>query len=188
MNIIKHRGYKLKLDYYMNMFTTEESEYIYDKLFEIVKPTIQKGKRTKSTLSFGVKGLVYTIKWYGKVTERRVIDWDDYPIIQEIRKRVENETGYTFNTCGLHLYLNGNYGINPHRDREMKPGTVICGLTFGEERLLNMSLFKKDILNIRLLSGSCYIFRPPTNDYYFHSIVKEKDRMKPRISITFRTY
>jgi hypothetical protein len=43
-------------------------------------------------------------------------------------------------------------------------------------------------LNIALPAGSLYIFRPPTNDQWLHSIPKDDTIRTPRISITLRNY
>jgi ectoine hydroxylase-related dioxygenase (phytanoyl-CoA dioxygenase family) len=43
-------------------------------------------------------------------------------------------------------------------------------------------------LDIALPSGSLYIFRPPTNDQWLHSIPKDERIREPRLSITLRNY
>src|SRR3989338_8052202 len=102
----------------------------------------------------------------GKTFTRDTVQWD--PVIKSIKNNLENFIDEKFTVCVLQKYKHGNIGIKPHRDKEMKKGTIICGLSVGETRTLTVAGGNK-------------------NDYWSHSI--EKDSTKNvRYSATFRNY
>lgn len=184
LNIEKYRQEYLDLDFIGNFLSNEESEKLYNILLEKVK--WKKTRTGRHNCTYGEDGLEYVISWYGKTTVRKAIDWKHLEELLPIKNKLEQITNQKYNICVIQFYPNGNVGINPHRDREMKYGTTICGLSLGETRTLSM-LRKEKKLSLNLNPGSLYIFNPPTNNYWAHSI--EKDNTKnPRISLTFRNY
>jgi hypothetical protein len=172
----------LILDYYDNFLSDEETNKLYNSLLSL---QIKKVNR-RSTFTFGDPGLVYTIKFpSGKTSYRPVSPWS--PELLDIKKKLEIlSDAETYTICVVMFYPNGSVGINPHRDKEMIKGTQICGISLGQTRTLRMIKENKKV-NVHLSSGSLYIFRPPTNDKWAHSIVKDKS-INPRISLTFRNY
>lgn len=180
----KFRDDNLNLDFYNDFITEKESQELYDVLFKKVK--WQKKSSGRHNCTYGEDGLEYIIKWYGKTTVRKAIDWKELPELFPIKEKLEHITNETYNICVIQLYPTGNVGIKPHRDKEMKFGTTISGLSLGETRTLSMARGNKKI-NISLNSGSLYVFNPPTNSYWSHSIEKDITD-KPRISLTFRNY
>lgn len=72
----------------------------------------------------------------------------------------------------------------------MKRGTDICGLSLGYETrdlILIPPPFNKndkEKLCISLPPGSLCILKPPTNNYWMHSIAKD-ETTTPRISLTY---
>jgi alkylated DNA repair dioxygenase AlkB len=104
---------------------------------------------------------------------------------------VEKMVDEKFNVCVVQRYPNGSYGINPHKDKEMIIGTTICGISFGAKRKLRLhspKYMKLDNIELDLEHGSLYVLKSPTNTYWSHEIVKDKNINKPRISLTFRNY
>lgn len=101
---------------------------------------------------------------------RYVTDWTTFPALLQVKKKVEAVTGATFNYVVVQYYPTGKVKMNPHRDREMKPGTVIAGLSVGTRRRLTMS--RTGCLNksFILAPGSVYELKPPTNDFWAHAI------------------
>jgi alkylated DNA repair dioxygenase AlkB len=55
-----------------------------------------------------------------------------------IKERVEAITKNKYSIYVMQRYPYGNIGINPHRDKEMVPGTTICGVSLGQTRVLTM--------------------------------------------------
>ncbi|HEX9980377.1 MAG TPA: alpha-ketoglutarate-dependent dioxygenase AlkB [Flavobacterium sp.] len=116
-------------------------------------------------------------------------DWT--PELLAIRKRVEVETGLTFNSVLLNLYRNGNDGVGWHSDREENFGkdAVIGSVTFGQTRPFRMRhKFRKDILPIEipLHHGSFLLMGGTTQSFWEHHIPKTSKNVLPRINLTFR--
>lgn len=191
---VTHKNSLLHLDFYPEIFDEKESTQIYRELVKLfckdfpekIPPGGVNTLRRRTNLTYGVKGLVYEIHWYGKITRREAKDWSNAKVLLEIKDKISELTNTTYNICCVQIYPNGKHGIKPHRDKEMKQGTVICGVSFGATRILNVAR-RADNINLELKPGSCYVFNPPTNDYYSHSILTNESKT-PRISLTFRTY
>ncbi len=184
MTKVEYRDVGLNLDLYSNILTKEHAKALYEQLERDVQWSreITPGRRVNQT--FGDEGLVYEIHWYGKTTQRKAQPW--LPCLIPVRDVLEKLTNQKYNICVVQRYPSGKVGINPHRDREMKAGTTICGISLHQSRTLAMLRGNKTV-NVPLESGSLYIFYPPTNDYWAHSIPKD-DTKEPRISLTFRNY
>ena len=161
------------------------SEQMSQNLFTILNGLEWSPTRRQKYL-YADPGLVYTINFKGKNVEYATRNWDQLPILLTIKKLIEQLTGDVYTVCVVQHYPSGRYGINPHRDKEMKPGTTIAGLSLGETRTLTMARRDQKI-PIRLNSGSLYILYPPTNDYWSHSIEKDAT-LGARISLTYRNY
>jgi len=185
----------LALDFYPTLYTLEDSELIYDTLFQHIKWTRDIVPYQRRNQTYGDDGLVYSITFgYGdkaNTVHRVAKQWSDVPILHLIKQDIEAVTGASYNFCVAQYYPSGRVGINPHRDKEMVRGTTISGLSFGQTRKLSMGpprfLEKyKDPLLLDLVPGSLYVLHPPTNDYWSHCIVKDGTVREPRLSLTFR--
>jgi len=177
---------KFELDFYEKFLPKGEVNDLLKELKTIIPPT---GNRRNGKI-FGDPGLVYTVNYFGITSNRPTTVWPDS--FAKIRDRITKETGQVYTICALQMYPNGSCGINPHRDKEMIPGTMICGLSVGCTRKLVMTKGYPDRDNYKefdldLNSGSLYIFKPPTNDYWAHSIKKDSST-GVRYSLTFRNY
>lgn len=141
---------------------------------------------------FGDDNLIYSVKYRGKQTDYQVLPWtqtllDLKDIVQTItRTEGTSLVQHTYTVCSIQRYPHGGVGINPHRDKEMKLGTSILGLSLGAERNLVLTRGDKSLI-LPLPSGSVYILYPPTNNYWLHSIPKDGST-SARISLTFRNY
>ncbi len=182
----EYLGDKLNLDFYKNFLTSEESISVFNTLEKQTKWSNLVSEKKRVNQTYGDDGLVYEINFYGKITKRKALPWSDIPILEILRNRITEITKESYNICVIQRYPNGKIGINPHRDKEMKLGTTIVGLSLGETRTLSMSR-NNSIIDISLSPGSLYVFNSPTNSYWAHSIKKD-ETTKPRISLTFRTY
>lgn len=174
---------------YNNLLGPKMSMGIYQHILDhIVIPPIIK-KRFNRT--YGDEGLVYTIEFGGyggkpgKTVERVALPWSDIPHLKKLKRIVERVTNSVYTYCVVQYYPCGKVGIKPHRDKEMTPGSVIAGLSVGQSRTLRMSR-RGENLDLEIPSGSLYVFYPPTNDYWSHSILTDEST-HPRISLTFRT-
>jgi len=185
---------KLDIDFYECLFSNESAQLIYQTLEKEVQWSSSITQKKRSNQTYGDSGLVYEIKFGGyggkpiNLVKRKVIPWEDFPLLIKIRDYVSFLTGEKYNFCVIQRYPNGKVGINPHKDKEMKKGTIISGLSFGSARTLTMnppSFIKDQPIKIDLGIGSLYVFKGSTNDYWTHCIEKS-DCDIPRISLTFR--
>lgn len=172
----------LCVGFYPNFYSEDEATALYTEIDKY----LDKGKSKRSSKSFGEAGLEYVIHWYGKTTVRKLIDWTKYPILLKIRDKLTAVVPEDYNTVVVQRYPSGKCGIKPHRDKEMKRGTVIAGLSLGQTRTLALQRGSKTY-KLTLTPGSLYILRPPTNDLWSHCI-EEDDSVSPRISLTYRNY
>jgi alkylated DNA repair dioxygenase AlkB len=178
-NCLPLKDYKINVDYYSNFLPSDQASKLYSYLNS--KLTWKPNRRSNYT--FG-SSIVYEIKFKNATVKRPTIPWD--PELAKIRDLVTEITGQKFTVCVVMHYPSGKTGINPHRDKEMKKGTIIAGVSLGETRSLIMSRGNQGY-EWELQSGSLYVINPPTNDYWAHEIVKD-ETLNPRISLTFRNY
>jgi hypothetical protein len=141
----------------------------------------------RSTILFGEEGLAYTIKLGKKLNKIPPINWDLFPELLIVKKKLENITGENYNFCAVTSYPNGRAVIQKHRDKEIKSTSQICGISLGVNRRFKLSpMYSYDppiILNLN--HGSLYAILPPTNDHWVHEILPE-DTEEARYSLTFR--
>lgn len=128
----------------------------------------------------------YKAVFQGRELSTPVVPWSELPELEELRNYITEITGQYYNVCVIQHYNSGEVSINPHRDKEMKRGTIIASLSLGETRIMKFD-FRNTSHEIPLPSGSLCLINPPTNDYWAHSIPKD-DTQGSRISVIFRLY
>jgi hypothetical protein len=187
---VYRKGYQnCNLHFYRHFFERHVSKFLYTHVYQHLNIPSRVKRRFNRT--FGDEGLVYRIKFGGysgrpiRRVERKAEPWDTIPMLGKLRDMIQTVTKSVFTYCVVQYYPCGKVGIKPHRDKEMTPGSVIAGLSLGVRRTLRMSYNEIDI-DISLGTGSLYIFYPPTNDFWTHSILTD-DKETSRISLTFRT-
>jgi alkylated DNA repair dioxygenase AlkB len=183
----EYRDDKFNLDFYPTLLAPKEAAQLYSTLLKTVAwpRAFTPGKRCNQT--YGDSGVTYEIHWYNSdsVTKRVALPWLD--CLLPIKQLLEAITKQEYNICVVQYYPSGRVGIKRHRDSEMTPGTTISGISLGATRTLTME--RRGInVSIPLLPGSLYVFNPPTNDYWMHSIEPDLAVKDPRISLTFRNY
>lgn len=182
----------MNVDFYPALYSAEDSKYIYDTLEQEIKWLKPMRDTQRNNQIYGDDGLVYEVKFSNyngkpeKVTRRKAVSWTECPLLIQIRDGISSITHEKYNICVVQRYPNGNVGISPHKDKEMVPGTTICGLSFGSTRTLSLGRYN-DTVKIDLTPGSMYVLNPPTNDYWTHAIEKCTEP-NARISLTFRNY
>ncbi|CAF1413496.1 unnamed protein product [Rotaria sordida] len=124
------------------------------------------------------------------------------PPMRKLKAQLEKQLDVKFDYCLVNLYRNGNDYINFHADNEAKD--VIASMTLGATRrflLHHLSCFgkvltrkKKPLTNpskkkyeFSLTNGSLIVMLDDTQQYWKHSVPKEKTVKSPRINLTFRT-
>ena len=193
--ITYHRE-RLDVDVYPD-FLGDHTNNVFDYIEEKVPWTKKITPTSRVNQNYGDPGLKYQLKFGGyngrpeKIIERKVLPWDDLPILDPIKEMLLETTGSTYNYCVIQRYPNGRVGINPHKDKEMLPGSLIAGISLGANRRLTLippryNKVDGNPITIELPAGSLYLLKDPTNCHWQHSIEKDETNI-PRISLTFRT-
>jgi len=187
-NILPHDGI---VHYYGKIFSKEESAFYYEYLLNQIPwehdEAMIYGKLilTKRKVAwFGEKAFEYT---YSKRTKYARF-WT--PELLELKRKCEEVSRETYNSCLLNLYHDGSEGMAYHSDGEtdLKKHGAIASLTFGAERKF---LFKhktsKEKVEIFLENGSLLIMKGATQDNWLHRLPPTTKVTTPRINLTFRT-
>ena len=148
------------------------------------------------------------IKLFGKtyITERKVARYAEKPFIyrysgqsktalpfsstlMDIKLRVEQLTGATYNACLLNFYHHGSEGMGWHSDNEksISPHSSIASVSLGAIRKFQFKHKSKgQKLDLLLNSGSLLDMRAETQEYWLHALPKSKKVTGARINLTFR--
>ena len=141
-----------------------------------------------------------TYTYGGKTREGKM--WT--PELSRIKRKVEELTGYKFNSAVVNYYEDGGKSITIHRDaeEELMIGTdspVIASVSLGATR--NFELIKthpeakpkaripdksQGDASIPLAHGDLLLMHGDTQKNYAHQIRKDANVKKPRLNITFR--
>lgn len=111
---------------------------------------------------------------------------------KEIKKRVEQTTGETFNSVLCNRYRNGSDTVGWHADNESiyGPKPTIASVTLGAERDFDLREGKGGTgagrLRIRLAHGSLLVMSGATQDRWQHSLPRRTTVKDERINLTFR--
>jgi len=121
-------------------------------------------------------------------TYRTAHDW--LPELVELRDRVQQQTGETFNYVLVNRYDSGENYIGWHSDRRtnMAPGSSVIGVSLGQTRTFQFknNATKKITVSQDLEDGSLIIMRGKCQDLYKHSLPKRLKQNGLRLSLTFR--
>lgn len=119
---------------------------------------------------------------------RTVLDWT--PELLDIKQRLEQTTGATFNGVLLNYYRNGNDSVAWHSDKDTMPGlkTEIASLSIGQPRHFDFRSKNnhRQQYSIKLEHGSLLLMKGDLQQHWEHRIAKSTLRMKGRINLTFR--
>jgi alkylated DNA repair dioxygenase AlkB len=115
--------------------------------------------------------------------------WTD--TLLSIKAKVEQYSGFTFNSVLLNLYRNGNDSVGWHSDDEHYLGKnpVIASVSFGQPRKMLFRMRKDTGIKSEMVlgSGSLLLMKGNTQHVWHHSIPKTKKPLEERINLTFRT-
>jgi len=178
------------LKYFGVCFNAAENEYYFNRLMTEINWKNDEafifGKHyitDRKVAWYAEKPISYT---YSRKTKTSEIFT---PLLLELKQKIEEITGLTFNSCLLNLYHNGNEGMAWHSDdeKELAKHYGIVSLSFGAERKFSIKHktkgIKKDIL---LENGSLLLMAKEMQDFWLHRLPITKKISKPRINLTFR--
>jgi len=113
------------------------------------------------------------------------------PLLLDIKTRVEETAGSTFNSVLLNYYRDHHDSIGFHSDDEPELGDrpIIASLSLGAERtfiLKHKTLGRLGRVQLRLAPGSLLLMSGDTQRCWRHGILKESRPCGPRVNLTFR--
>jgi len=108
----------------------------------------------------------------------------------EIRDQVNKEMKLNFNSVLLNWYKDGKDEIKWHSDKEeiIGPNPIIACINLGATRKFwfRQKVFGSEKFFHNVNDGDLLIMGDNCQANYLHAILKEKEVLKPRISLTFR--
>ncbi|SKB63448.1 alpha-ketoglutarate-dependent dioxygenase AlkB family protein [Maribacter arcticus] len=179
------------VNYYGQILNEQEATRYLDLLLNNIEwkndEAILFGKKiiTKRKVAwYGEKPFEYT---YSKTT-KLALSWTTELV--NLKNKVEQETGETFNSCLLNLYHDGNEGMAWHSDgeKDLKKNGAIASLSFGSERKFAFKHKEtKEKVELILEHGSLLIMKDETQTNWLHRLPPTKLSTQPRVNLTFRT-
>ena len=110
--------------------------------------------------------------------------------LTEIKSRLDECAGVTFNSVLCNLYQDGQDSIGWHSDNEPELGTnpVVGSVSFGALRVFHFRHKKEKSLRMKveLPHGSFLLMRGPTQHNWNHQLPKTTKQVNPRINLTYR--
>jgi alkylated DNA repair dioxygenase AlkB len=187
-NLLPHGGI---VNYHGRILNSEQAHHYLDRLLHRIEwkndEAVIFGRHiiTKRKAAwYGDEGYAYT---YSNTT-KQALPWTKE--LLQLKQKVEEVSGETFNSCLLNLYHTGQEGMAYHSDDEKTLGkeSAIASLSFGAERRF---LFKhkqtKETTSVLLESGSLLLMKGATQTNWLHRLPPTKKVSGPRVNLTFRT-
>ena len=179
-----------RAEYFNHFYDADESDHLFECLLNSLswksdqitmfgKPVIT----SRKVAWVGDPECLYTYSGIQKIPQV----WT-HELLQ-IKHKLEQVTGYTYNSCLLNLYHNGDEGMGWHSDneKELDSATPIASISLGARRKFAFRHKQdKTTVPVFLEHGSLLIMHPPIQDFWHHSLLKTKSITNPRINLTFR--
>jgi alkylated DNA repair dioxygenase AlkB len=140
------------------------------------------------------------VAWYGEKKavykysglELTPLPW--HPVLQELRKRLEDFTGCNYNSVLANAYRNGNDSMGWHSDNEPELGAkpVIASISLGADRAFrvrragNRQRVAGKSSAIVLGHGSLLVMKGASQALYQHALPKTRRKTELRINLTYR--
>ena len=179
-----------RAEYFNHFYDEGESDHLYKILLnslswetDEIKIFGKLVKTARKVLWVGDPECAYTYSGVQKTPQT----WTNE--LLQMKHRVEQFTGHTYNSCLLNLYHSGAEGMGWHSDneRELDSTTPIASLSLGARRKFAFRHKQdKSTYSLFLEHGSALIMHPPTQEYWHHSLLKTTTVTSPRINLTFR--
>ncbi|XP_050528783.1 DNA oxidative demethylase ALKBH2-like [Daktulosphaira vitifoliae] len=171
------------LEYMEKNITYLNGRLTYVKVFGVYHPI------PRQQVAFGDDGVTY--KYSGIIIPAQ--PWPK-PLL-ELKNKISFEQKIDYNFVLVNRYKNGDDYMGEHKDDEPELDKMvpIASLSLGQSRKfvfkhrdVKKKLRKIDNINFHLHHGSLLFMNWPTNEYWYHSLPKEKAATKVRINLTFR--
>ncbi len=178
--------------YEPGFLSLEEADALAASLFEQIEWEQHHvriaGKRIPSprlSAWYGDKGVAYA---YSGNTYR-ADGWT--PALAELRSRLEQHTGSSFNSVLVNRYRSGADSMGWHSDdeRELGPQPVIASMSLGAVRRFSLKhRVRKDVPSVRLelAHGSLLLMAGETQSHWRHAVTKTARPVGERLNLTYR--
>lgn len=179
------------LEYTEHFLSQKESDLLFEKLLN----SVSWEQRTQKMYDKMVITPRLTA-WFGDSEKSYKLGGKQFavnpwlPELLNLKQKIEESSGYKFNSVLLNLYRDGNDSVAWHRDKESELGNrpVIASVSLGQVR--NFDFRKVDDhrqkYSLALQNGSLLIMKGNLQVDWEHRIAKSTKQMKPRINLTFR--
>jgi alkylated DNA repair dioxygenase AlkB len=167
------------LNYYINNLKWESDTYTFNNI---------KVTPLRKTYMYG-KDYYYS----GQLKRGNPFDETTIEILKYLELKL-NILEKSLNACLCNYYENGEASISYHVDdeKEMPENSFIIIFSLGSKRKFYFQPIdkskSKEIIKLSISEGDILIMNPGCQQYYRHSIPKEKEISEPRVSLTFRTF
>ncbi len=186
-NLLPYGG---EVYYYGRIFQPKESQLLLQKLLDEIAWQNDEayifGRHiiTKRKVAwYGDKNFSYT---YSNAT-KQALPWTTD--LHTLKKKTEEYTHTTYNSCLLNLYHTGDEGMAWHSDdeKELNKHGIIASLSFGAERKFSFKHKRtKETVSLLLEPGSLLVMQGKTQDHWLHRLPPTKKVHAPRVNLTFR--
>lgn len=179
------------VNYFGKIFSAEESDFYFQALMNKIE------WRNDEAVIFGKKIITKRkVAWYAEKpfeytysnNTKTALIWTKE--LLELKSRVEEISGETFNSCLLNLYHDGEEGMAWHSDgeKDLKENGAIGSVSFGAERKFAFkNKENKQKVEMVLEHGSLLVMKGETQKNWLHRLPPTKKITNPRINLTFRT-
>lgn len=177
-------------NYVPNFLYTEEADYLYKRLNQDIPWTQVRYYKPE-------RGYVITPRetWCAGIHNRLdlktfFLQHNEIPKwLIPLKELIEEKCNHKFNFMLFAKYRDENDSISFHSDDEKFLGSnpTIASITVGSSRpFLLKNKHTKEIQQFNLNHGDLFIMQGNCQKDYLHSVPKQKQKLLPRISITFR--
>ncbi len=132
----------------------------------------------------GDSGTAYTYSG----TAHEPLPW--MPELLRVRQRVEELTGYRYNSVLLNLYRDGRDGMGWHADDEPELGRepAIASVSLGATRRFKLRDRRSRVAatTLDLAHGDLLLMAGATQHHYVHAVPKTARPVGERVNLTFR--
>jgi alkylated DNA repair dioxygenase AlkB len=188
-NLLPNNG---TVNYFGPVLTPKLADHFYQQLLNTIDWRNDEarifGKQyiTKRKVAwYGNSGYSYTYSNSTKVA----LPWTKD--LLELKKVVEDLSGFTYNSCLLNLYHSGDEAMGWHSDDEksLTKNSCIASLSLGAERKFSFKHKNSgQTVSLNLENGSLLLMKNETQTYWLHRLNKSTKIKQPRVNLTFRTF
>jgi alkylated DNA repair dioxygenase AlkB len=187
-NLLPNNG---TVNYFGPVLTPKLADHFYHQLLNTID------WRNDEARIFGKQYITKRkVAWYGDFgysytysnSTKVALPWTQD--LLELKKVVEDLSGFTYNSCLLNLYHTGDEAMGWHSDDEKTLGknSCIASLSLGAERKFSFKHKNSgQTVSLELEHGSLLLMKNETQTYWLHRLHKSTKIKQPRVNLTFRT-